>query len=698
MSRQNQFTLAEIEDLDFDHVLQNFRLEYDSEKSEIDDDYESSDDEAPILAELTPVKYPDGALGLIKDHAKNAATRDLFGAGDVRPLYFAPDGAGPSRAPPGAEPPTAPIGVVAPDLVIDSRNHLNVLPDAGDARPNYTASDNGEADALIAQPNAGPTLAVASVGIVAPGLVNNVAPQSSGLSDPDAPISSESEDDIPLNIRYKNLDGIWDERRRRTHVKPFRERVGPEVPDTCVTPTDHFLLLLTEDFINEIVFQTNLYAVQNQTPFQPTNSTEIKCFLAANIMMGITKKPSYHDYWSSNIQLRDDYVSSLINMKRFSWLLRNIHMNDNSKMLPQTDPNRDKLFKLRPLIEVLSRTFREHYHPMRQQSADEGMVKFKGRSSLKQYLPKKPIKRGFKIWVRADMTGYVSQFQVYTGKSDQPELGLGERVVVDLTRDLVGKNYQVYCDNYFTSIRLLKRLLEEGIYACGTVQKGRKGLPNIIAKGKQKRGSCVSRSSYKGLFYTQWEDNKTVRVLSNFHDSTDMGVAQRKNRAGEIENVPCPKMILDYNMHMGGVDKSDMLRSYYCIDRKSRKWWHRLLWYFIDVCVCNAYILFHQKEEYEGPRMKMKDFRLAVVSGLVGARLPTPKGPRRTVVPAKRQLYLKKIPLEMRLDKAAHLPTSCSRRRCAYCSRKGHQKRTNSKCTLCDVPLCIKNCFQKFHT
>ena len=31
---------------------------------------------------------------------------------------------------------------------------------------------------------------------------------------------------------------------------------------------------------------------------------------------------------------------------------------------------------------------------------DEAMVKYKGRSSLKQYLPMKPIKRGFKVWVR----------------------------------------------------------------------------------------------------------------------------------------------------------------------------------------------------------------------------------------------------------------------------------------------------------
>ena len=45
------------------------------------------------------------------------------------------------------------------------------------------------------------------------------------------------------------------------------------------------------------------------------------------------------------------------------------------------------------------------------------MVKFQVRSSLKHYMPMKPIKRDIKVWVRADSrNGYFSQFEVYTGK------------------------------------------------------------------------------------------------------------------------------------------------------------------------------------------------------------------------------------------------------------------------------------------
>ena len=44
----------------------------------------------------------------------------------------------------------------------------------------------------------------------------------------------------------------------------------------------------------------------------------------------------------------------------------------------------------------------------------------------------------------------------------------------------------------------------------------------------------------------------------------------------------------DYNKHMGYVDKADMLKSVYDLDRKSREWWHRIAFYFLDVSLVNA--------------------------------------------------------------------------------------------------------------
>ena len=56
---------------------------------------------------------------------------------------------------------------------------------------------------------------------------------------------------------------------------------------------------------------------------------------------------------------------------------------------------------------------------------------------LCQYLPL-PIKRGIKVWMRADaVSGYVSAFQVYSGKKgNSTEKALGSKVVKHLTEEL----------------------------------------------------------------------------------------------------------------------------------------------------------------------------------------------------------------------------------------------------------------------
>ena len=129
------------------------------------------------------------------------------------------------------------------------------------------------------------------------------------------------------------------------------------------------------------------------------------------------------------------------------------------------------------------------------------MIRFKGRSSIKQYMPQKPIKRGYKVWVRANENGYVSQFEVYTGKiGPTPEKCLGPRVVKTLTNKLKDRYHKVYFDNYFTSVQLMKDLKQQGIYACGTVRKGRIGMPKAFEKEKDMaRGEFQFRTSSQGI-------------------------------------------------------------------------------------------------------------------------------------------------------------------------------------------------------
>lgn len=217
------------------------------------------------------------------------------------------------------------------------------------------------------------------------------------------------------------------------------------------------------------------------------------------------------------------------------------------------------------------------------------------------------------------------------------------------------------------------------------------------AKKEMERGESDWRLSEDGVCALQWIDKKPVLFLSNFHNPQDEDLVRRKQKDGKTEDVKCKKLVKDYNKHMGYVDKSDMLKSCYELDRKSRKWWHRIFWHFLDLSVVNAFILF--KAQITGAGMSLKEFKVAVVSGLVGA---FPKISQARLKPTESSSKFKvNVPLEKRFDKVAHLPQHGRKVRCANCSTKAEPHRTRWHCTSCEVGLCLsekRNCFIPFHT
>lgn len=110
--------------------------------------------------------------------------------------------------------------------------------------------------------------------------------------------------------------------------------------------------------------------------------------------MSLVKLSSSHLYWKGKIHC--PMVSEVMSRDRWEEIKPNLHFSDNNNNLPANDPNYDKLFKIRPLITHRITKFCDIPKPQRL-CVDEQMVPFKGVSSLKQYLPGKPSKWGYKI-------------------------------------------------------------------------------------------------------------------------------------------------------------------------------------------------------------------------------------------------------------------------------------------------------------
>lgn len=326
------------------------------------------------------------------------------------------------------------------------------------------------------------------------------------------------QEDTPVLSPEK--DNVWQLVSLPRSDAPFTKEFGPNIPENVASPMDIFSCLFPPHLVDLIVEQTNLYAEQKQNQQNPVTREEILIFLGINILMSVKKLPYY--YWCSNPQLHDSFAP-LMPVNRFGFLLSHLHLSDQSAEPKKGDHNYDKLYKLRPLLDELSRTFKSCWRPGKYQSVDETMIKFKGRSSMKQYMPAKPMKRGYKSWTRADESGYVCEFQLYTGKTDSVEKQLGSRVVKDLTRELVGGNHYVYFDNFFTSVELLSSLKRDQIFACGTVRSNRSGLPKSQKKPDKsmKVGDFEFQTSSTDLRWIKWMDKRAVHFLSNYHDPSE---------------------------------------------------------------------------------------------------------------------------------------------------------------------------------
>lgn len=531
-------------------------------------------------------------------------------------------------------------------------------------------------------------------------------------------LSSEgesSDDDVPLSTYLPQPQDIsqkitWSTENinKITPVQDFTGQHGLcsellRKEDKLLTPYYFFNLFVSDKIIDDICFQTNLYAEQE---YQKTNKRytrtsvkEIKVFIGLNMLMGIKPMPSYRDYWSQSDDLRDHYISKFMPVNRFGWLLSHVHLNDNSMMPKKGEPNYNKLYKVRPFLDEIKNNFKKYYEPTRNIAIDESMIKYKGRSTLKQYMPKKPIKRGFKIWTLADQNGYLYNFDIYTGKSDDyVEHSLGEKVVLRLTEDLQQKNHTLFFDNYFNSYNLQKILKERGFYACGTVVSNRKHLPKLSDDKQLKQGQYEYLTSTDGITFFKWKDKRSVNILSNFHDPTLTSSVQRRQKDGSKMPVPCPTALIDYNMNMNFVDRFDQMKSTYELDRKSKKWWMRIFFHFLDCCMVNAYTLYKVKEL---KKVSLKDFRRKVIDGLLAERYvevfaDNPEESSEEPFKTRKR----NVPGEVRFTSSDHQPVRSTRRRCARCSTKAHQIRTEWSCTICKVPLCLsktRDCFQEYH-
>ncbi|POS81714.1 hypothetical protein EPUL_006555, partial [Erysiphe pulchra] len=224
--------------------------------------------------------------------------------------------------------------------------------------------------------------------------------------------------------------------------------------------------------------QTNLYALFKNSPNPYISKSDIKCVFAIFVLSGYNSLPGRRFYWDSQSDMHNALVCNAMRRNRFEQCLRFLHCADNNN-----EDSSDKMWKLRPLMNILKKHFQEHFVPVSNLSYDESMIEYFGRHGCKQFIRGKPVRFGFKAWCLNTPSGYLINFDIYQGKSlNMPtdyETLFGKaaaplvRMIDEFPLCKSVLPFRFFFDNLFTSFRLLQYLGALGYGAIGTLREDR---------------------------------------------------------------------------------------------------------------------------------------------------------------------------------------------------------------------------------
>lgn len=480
------------------------------------------------------------------------------------------------------------------------------------------------------------------------------------------------------------------------------------------TPYQLLLILLPLSFWKSLVVQTNKYAADSilekgeedwgeGRKWVPVTVQELVQWVGMCIAMAWTGLRNTSQYWWTDKRglIQFPGFGAVMGQTRWEQIKRYFHLNDNKLRPPNKLSMEYRLWHVLPMMTTLNSTSKLLWRLGQNVVVDERTIPSRhSRSPIRIYNPSKPYKFGFEVFsICCSKTYYCWHFIVY---DKLPQVGLHSLVVMQLVSTLVYKGHLIFLDRGFTSPALVHWLGKQGHGATGTVVSNRKGFPKEEVKlgKKDNQGTVKAQVSVThNLMAICWKDKNDVSFVTNCHRGLS-GETQRQVGSEKLK-VPCPEAAIEYNANKAGVDQFDKL----CLSDNmstereiiSHKWWCRLFWGLLDGAIANAFIVwkqFHPEKEFT-----RDEFMLQLHEGLLGNSLDT-----TLLEPVRRSAFAGQG--QGRLDGVGHLvaeilDVTVARkcRLCRYdCLGTGKEpRRSKYWCKKCQVPLCVKGCFARFH-
>uniref|UniRef100_A0A8C1TF10 PiggyBac transposable element-derived protein domain-containing protein n=1 Tax=Cyprinus carpio TaxID=7962 RepID=A0A8C1TF10_CYPCA len=426
----------------------------------------------------------------------------------------------------------------------------------------------------------------------------------------------------------------------------------------------------------------------------------MKAFLALHLCMGLVEKAEIEDYWAEFWPSYTPGFGKVMSRNRFEIILSFLHFANNSDYVGRGQPGHDRLFKVRPVIDLIIPLFSAVYGPLKELSLDEMTIAFKGKSTLKQYNPKKPDKYGYKVYVLSEASsGYVLQWSMYTGHNvdadADADLGATHLIVRQLMAQYTGKGHEVYMDSYYTSPAIANELANNDTGMCGTVNCKRRGMPRCLRQTELplSKGDDPVFMRHGKLLVCAWHDTKRLTMLSSIQGNSCVQKRIRSKQSDTgFREINRPVCVDRYNTFMGGVDTADQRMKTYLFPHRSRKWYNRIFNAILSISVVNSHIIYSKCAP--GPPKQLKAFVQDIITALLEGY-----SKRESKKTGRPSMELGEMP--QRLTERHWLCIADDRPDCVVCSDRARSKgrrQTKYRCSQCGVGLCAVPCNERYHT
>lgn len=366
----------------------------------------------------------------------------------------------------------------------------------------------------------------------------------------------------------------------------------------CSTPRDFFDEIISQGFLDQVVLYSNHWIRRhnrlNSGKVQDTSYQEIILFLGVLLLMGVKKRASFEEYWSTVPERLDPWIANAISRNRFMELHSFVHFAPSRSYSIARPTGLQHFSPVLPLANEIIRNSQRLRQPGGSLSIDESMVKFVGDSTVKQSMPKKPTPEGFKIWACSDpYDGYLYNFDFYAGHEEPPERKSVHSIVLRLSAPYQESNRTLFMDKFFTSHKVAQLLLNRGTFLVGALSKARLSITKPFFTSHPLTFGKSIHVKVGEIFYTGYHGRKEGIYLSTGRNPLAGNRLELRNPATHrLTVVNQPRVVTSYHSHAGGVDLHNELRAFIEIDHRGRRYYMRLIYYLLSVATVNSYILY----------------------------------------------------------------------------------------------------------